>query len=122
MLLILLIVDVWGRRRLLGIPEMGEGRRRRDCWVGRDRPIGFVPVRRNANVTCPGSCCASGSERGQGMGKRVNSPLLRYLGWATFVVMTAAAVGIDPYISNSDRPPFSGCVANKGLTRSYWPM
>jgi len=28
------------------------------------------------------------------MGKRVNSPLLRYLGWATFVVMTAAAVGM----------------------------
>src|SRR5712664_3436439 len=26
------------------------------------------------------------------MGKRVNSPLLRYLGWATFSVMTAAAV------------------------------
>ena len=28
------------------------------------------------------------------MGKRVNPPLLRYLGWATFVVMTAAAVGM----------------------------
>jgi len=28
------------------------------------------------------------------MGKRVNSPLLKYLGWATFVVMTAAAVGM----------------------------
>jgi Mn2+/Fe2+ NRAMP family transporter len=28
------------------------------------------------------------------MGKRVNSPLLRYLGWATFSVMTAAAVGM----------------------------
>jgi hypothetical protein len=59
------------------------------------------------------------------MGKRVNSPLLRYLGWATFGVMTAAAVGMILYISNSlrtDRPPFSGCVANKGLTRSYWPM
>ena len=28
------------------------------------------------------------------MGKRVNSPLLRYLGWATFAVMTAAAVGM----------------------------
>jgi NRAMP (natural resistance-associated macrophage protein)-like metal ion transporter len=28
------------------------------------------------------------------MGKRVNSPLLRYLGWATFGVMTAAAVGM----------------------------
>src|SRR6266851_637802 len=28
------------------------------------------------------------------MGNRVNSPLLRYLGWATFVVMTAAAVGM----------------------------
>jgi hypothetical protein len=25
---------------------------------------------------------------------RVNSPLLRYLGWATFGVMTAAAVGM----------------------------
>gem|GEM_PF-6615451 len=25
------------------------------------------------------------------MEKRVNSPLLRYLGWATFVAMTAAA-------------------------------
>jgi NRAMP (natural resistance-associated macrophage protein)-like metal ion transporter len=28
------------------------------------------------------------------MGKRVNPPLLRYLGWATFGVMTAAAVGL----------------------------
>jgi Mn2+/Fe2+ NRAMP family transporter len=28
------------------------------------------------------------------MGKRVNSPLLRSLGWATFGVMTAAAVGM----------------------------
>jgi NRAMP (natural resistance-associated macrophage protein)-like metal ion transporter len=28
------------------------------------------------------------------MGKRVNSPLLRYLGWVTFAVMTAAAVGM----------------------------
>ncbi len=28
------------------------------------------------------------------MGKRVNSPSLRYLSWATFVVMTAAAVGM----------------------------
>jgi Mn2+/Fe2+ NRAMP family transporter len=28
------------------------------------------------------------------MGQRVNSPLLRYLGWATFGVMTAAAVGL----------------------------
>jgi hypothetical protein len=28
------------------------------------------------------------------MGKRVNSPLLRYLGWATFGVMTVAAVGM----------------------------
>jgi Mn2+/Fe2+ NRAMP family transporter len=28
------------------------------------------------------------------MGNRVNSPLLKYLGWATFVVMTAAAVGM----------------------------
>jgi Mn2+/Fe2+ NRAMP family transporter len=28
------------------------------------------------------------------MGKRVNSPLLKYLGWATFVVMTAAAAGM----------------------------
>jgi len=28
------------------------------------------------------------------MGKHVNSPLLRYLGWATFGVMTAAAVGM----------------------------
>jgi NRAMP (natural resistance-associated macrophage protein)-like metal ion transporter len=28
------------------------------------------------------------------MGKRVNSPLLRWLGWATAVVMTAAAVGM----------------------------
>jgi Mn2+/Fe2+ NRAMP family transporter len=30
----------------------------------------------------------------QVMGKRVNPPLLRYLGWATFGVMTAAAVGM----------------------------
>jgi NRAMP (natural resistance-associated macrophage protein)-like metal ion transporter len=28
------------------------------------------------------------------MGKRVNSPLLSYLGWATFAVMTAAEVGM----------------------------
>jgi NRAMP (natural resistance-associated macrophage protein)-like metal ion transporter len=28
------------------------------------------------------------------MGERVNSPLLRYLGWATFAVMTAAAIGM----------------------------
>jgi NRAMP (natural resistance-associated macrophage protein)-like metal ion transporter len=28
------------------------------------------------------------------MGKQVNSPALRYLGWATFVVMTAAAAGM----------------------------
>jgi NRAMP (natural resistance-associated macrophage protein)-like metal ion transporter len=28
------------------------------------------------------------------MGKRVNSPLLRYLGWATFVAMIAAAAGM----------------------------
>jgi NRAMP (natural resistance-associated macrophage protein)-like metal ion transporter len=28
------------------------------------------------------------------MGKRLNPPLLRYLGWATFAVMTAAAVGM----------------------------
>lgn len=28
------------------------------------------------------------------MGKHVNPPLLRYLGWATFVVMTAAAAGM----------------------------
>jgi len=28
------------------------------------------------------------------MGKRINSPLLRYLGWACFAVMTAAAVGM----------------------------
>jgi NRAMP (natural resistance-associated macrophage protein)-like metal ion transporter len=28
------------------------------------------------------------------MGKHVNPPLLRYLGWATFVVMVAAAVGL----------------------------
>ena len=28
------------------------------------------------------------------MGQRVNPPLLRYLGWATFAVMTAAAVGM----------------------------
>jgi NRAMP (natural resistance-associated macrophage protein)-like metal ion transporter len=28
------------------------------------------------------------------MGERVNSPLLRYLGWATFGVMTAAAIGM----------------------------
>jgi Mn2+/Fe2+ NRAMP family transporter len=28
------------------------------------------------------------------MGKRVNSPLLSYLGWVTFAVMTAAAVGM----------------------------
>jgi NRAMP (natural resistance-associated macrophage protein)-like metal ion transporter len=28
------------------------------------------------------------------MGKRVNPPLLRYLGWTTFCVMTAAAVGM----------------------------
>jgi Mn2+/Fe2+ NRAMP family transporter len=28
------------------------------------------------------------------MGNRVNSPLLGYLGWATFRIMTAAAVGM----------------------------
>jgi NRAMP (natural resistance-associated macrophage protein)-like metal ion transporter len=28
------------------------------------------------------------------MGKHVNSPVLRYLGWATFLVMTAAAAGM----------------------------
>jgi len=28
------------------------------------------------------------------MGKRVNSPLLRYLGWATFAIMAVAAVGM----------------------------
>jgi hypothetical protein len=28
------------------------------------------------------------------MGNRVNSPLLRYLGWATFGLMTAAAAGM----------------------------
>jgi Mn2+/Fe2+ NRAMP family transporter len=28
------------------------------------------------------------------MGKQVNPPLLRYFGWATFAVMTAAAVGM----------------------------
>jgi Mn2+/Fe2+ NRAMP family transporter len=28
------------------------------------------------------------------MGKRVNTPLVRYLGWATFALMTAAAVGL----------------------------
>jgi Mn2+/Fe2+ NRAMP family transporter len=28
------------------------------------------------------------------MGKRVNSPLLSYLGWATFAIMAAAAVGL----------------------------
>jgi NRAMP (natural resistance-associated macrophage protein)-like metal ion transporter len=28
------------------------------------------------------------------MGKRMNSPLLRYLGWATFGIMTAAAAGM----------------------------
>lgn len=28
------------------------------------------------------------------MGKRVNSPLLKYLGWATLGVMTAAAAGM----------------------------
>jgi hypothetical protein len=28
------------------------------------------------------------------MGKRVNAPLLRYLGWATLGVMTAAALGM----------------------------
>jgi NRAMP (natural resistance-associated macrophage protein)-like metal ion transporter len=31
---------------------------------------------------------------GKVMGKRVNSPLLKYLGWATFAVMTAAALGM----------------------------
>jgi NRAMP (natural resistance-associated macrophage protein)-like metal ion transporter len=30
----------------------------------------------------------------QVMGKRLNPPLLKYLGWATFCVMTAAAVGM----------------------------
>jgi Mn2+/Fe2+ NRAMP family transporter len=28
------------------------------------------------------------------MGKRVNPPLLRWLGWATAVIMTAATVGM----------------------------
>ena len=42
---------VWRRRRLLRISEMGDGRRRRDCRVGPDHPVGFVPVRRNAYVT-----------------------------------------------------------------------
>jgi Mn2+/Fe2+ NRAMP family transporter len=28
------------------------------------------------------------------MGKHVSPPLLKYLGWATFAVMTAAAVGM----------------------------
>jgi Mn2+/Fe2+ NRAMP family transporter len=28
------------------------------------------------------------------MGKRVNSPLLKCLGWITFVIMTAAAVAL----------------------------
>jgi len=28
------------------------------------------------------------------MGKHVNPPLLRYLGWATFIVMVAAAAGM----------------------------
>jgi len=28
------------------------------------------------------------------MGEHVNSPVLRYLGWATFAVMTAAAAGM----------------------------
>jgi Mn2+/Fe2+ NRAMP family transporter len=28
------------------------------------------------------------------MGKRVNPPLLKYLGWTTFGVMTAAAAGM----------------------------
>jgi Mn2+/Fe2+ NRAMP family transporter len=28
------------------------------------------------------------------MGEQVNSPVLRYLGWATFMVMTAAAAGM----------------------------
>jgi hypothetical protein len=28
------------------------------------------------------------------MGKHVNSPLLRYLGWVTFVLMVAAAIGM----------------------------
>jgi NRAMP (natural resistance-associated macrophage protein)-like metal ion transporter len=31
---------------------------------------------------------------GKIMGKRVNPPLLKYLGWTTFAVMTAAAVGM----------------------------
>jgi Mn2+/Fe2+ NRAMP family transporter len=31
---------------------------------------------------------------GKIMGQRVNPPLLKYLGWATFAVMTAAAVGM----------------------------
>jgi NRAMP (natural resistance-associated macrophage protein)-like metal ion transporter len=34
------------------------------------------------------------TSNGKVMGKRVNPPLLRYLGWATFAVMTAAAVGM----------------------------
>jgi Mn2+/Fe2+ NRAMP family transporter len=28
------------------------------------------------------------------MGKRVNPPLLKYLGWITFAIMTAAAAGM----------------------------
>ena len=28
------------------------------------------------------------------MGKHVNPPLLKYLGWATFAVMTAAAIAM----------------------------
>jgi hypothetical protein len=28
------------------------------------------------------------------MGTRINSAPLRYLGWATFLIMTAAAVGL----------------------------
>jgi hypothetical protein len=28
------------------------------------------------------------------MGKRVSPPLLKYLGWATFAIMTAAAIGM----------------------------
>jgi Mn2+/Fe2+ NRAMP family transporter len=38
------------------------------------------------------------------MGKRVNPPLLRYLGWATFAVMTAAAVGMFVNAGGCNRP------------------
>jgi len=39
-------------------------------------------------------CGASTALGDLGWLSRVNSPLLRYLGWATFGVMTAAAVGM----------------------------